>query len=108
MQNKGLRPRVPKGFMFIVTAFDITLKLTQQVSKNCRQRKRKKKGRKTLVIHRNQDPLDTSKICFDTFKPVNVANSDLNHSIISNMSAITRFPWFQKWISLIFQMSPTE
>ena len=34
MRSKGLRRRVPKGFSFVVTAFDITLKLTQQVSKN--------------------------------------------------------------------------
>ena len=44
MQNKGLRPRVPKGFSFIVTAFEITLKLTQQVSKNCRQKRKEQKN----------------------------------------------------------------
>ena len=74
MQNEGLKPRVPKYFSFI----DITLKLTKQVSKNCRQKKIK--GSKTLIIHRNQDLVHTSKACFDTFSPVNVVNSDVNHS----------------------------
>ena len=44
------------------------------------------KGRETLIIHRNQDLLDTPKICFDTFWPVNVVNCDLNHSFTSNLS----------------------
>ena len=34
---------LPKGFSFIVVAFDITLKLTQQGSNNCKQ---KSKGQK--------------------------------------------------------------
>ena len=37
------------------------------------------RGREMLIIHRNQDLLDTPKICFHTFRPVNVVNSDLNH-----------------------------
>ena len=97
---------MPKGFSFIVPLFDITLKLTQQASKNCRHTRRVSERRKrqssTLIIHSNQDPLDTPKICFDTFRPVNVVNSDLNHSFTSNLSAITRFPLFRKWSSLTF------
>ena len=63
------------------------------------------KDRETLIIRRNQDLLDAPKICFDTFRPLNVVNSDLNHSFTSNLSAITRLPLFQKWSSLIFQVS---
>ena len=57
MQNTGLRPRVPKGYLFIVTAFDITLKLAQQVGKNCRQTRRfseRRKGQKNP--YRPQNP----------------------------------------------------
>ena len=53
MQNKGLRPRVPKGFSFIVTAFDIILKLTQQASKTCRQ---KRKGQKDAYHPQKSGP----------------------------------------------------
>ena len=65
MQNTGLRPKVPKGYSFIVTAFDITLKLTQQLSKNCGQTRRfseRRKGQKTLIVERHQDLLDTPKM----------------------------------------------
>ena len=72
MQNKRSRPRVPKGVSLIVTVFDITMKLTQQVSKNCRQ---KRKGQKNA--YHLQRPGRTSKICSDTFRPVNVIKSDL-------------------------------
>ena len=61
MQNKGLRPRVPKGFSFIVTAFDIKIVDELEGFLNA------EKGRKTLIIHRSQGLLDTPKICFDTF-----------------------------------------
>ena len=43
-KNTGLRSRVRKGFSFIVTAFNKTLKLTQQVSKNCRQKRKEQKN----------------------------------------------------------------
>ena len=94
---------MPKVFSFIVTALEVTLKSTQQVSKKIANLKRK--GQETLIIHRNQVLRDTSKICFDTFRPVNVVNSDLNHSLTSNISAISKFSWFEKWSSLIFQVS---
>ena len=32
------------------------------------------KGRETLIIHRNQDLLDTPKMCFGIFRPMNVVN----------------------------------
>ena len=51
------------------------------------------KGRETLIIHRNQGLLDTPKMCFDTFRPVNVVNSDLNHSFTSNLSANNKVPF---------------
>ena len=73
MQNTGLRLRVSKGYSFIVTAFDITLKLTQQVkiADKLGRFSERRKGQKTLIVPR----------CFDTFRPVNAVNSDLNHSL---------------------------
>ena len=62
---QDFRPRVPKGCLLIVAAFGITLKLTQQVSKHCRQTRRfseLRKGQRTLIVHRNQDLLDTPKL----------------------------------------------
>ena len=50
MQNKELRrTKGAKSFSFIVTLFDITLKLTQQASKNCRQTRRFSERRKWQI-----------------------------------------------------------
>ena len=75
MQNTGLRPRVPKGYSLIVTAFDITPKLTQQVSKNCRQTRRfseraRRKGQKNAYRPETRTYLILLRF-FDIFKPVN-------------------------------------
>ena len=101
MQSKGLRPRVPGGFSFIESAFDIALKLTQQISKNCRQTRRQQNA----YHPQKPGPIDTRKICFDTFRPVNVVNSDLNLSLTSNILAITRSLGFRIGVPLIFQVS---
>ena len=45
IENKGLRKEWQKVFLFIVTAFEVTLKLTQQVSKNCKL-KNKRTGKR--------------------------------------------------------------
>ena len=66
---------MPKGFLFIVTLFDITLKLTQPTSKTVDKLEgflNAEKGRETLIINRNQELPDTPKICFDTFGPMTV------------------------------------